>query len=563
MSLGIVMLAHEALHRAAQVARHWAKAGCPVVIHVDKSVSIAAFSAFERGLADMPNIRFSPRHAGEWGKWSLVQASQSGAEMLLAEFPDVQHVYLVSGLCLPLRPVDELRAYLARYPDTDFIESVTSQDASWAVGGLDHERFLLRFPFSWRRQRRLFDGYVRLQRRIRFKRRIPPGIEPHLGAQWWCLTRKTLAAILQDPRRAEFDRYFARVWIPDECYYQTLARRHARRIESRSLTLTRFDAQGKPHVFYDDHLDLLRQSHCFVARKIWPGADRLYSAFSGSDSGARSDAAPNPAPVERHFAKTRARRTEGRAGLHMHSRAPATYLHNTKSAAPYTMLAGFDQVIHGFAPWLAGAVDAQVHGHLFAPERAEFAGGETIAPGAQSDHAALRDYNPTAFLTNLLWNGRPRHQCFQFGPRDTQDIAWFTATDPNAQIFVVTGAWAVALFQSGAEIASIRAKAARLQQVENAWLGVLRSPHTRARLRICTLAEFVANPAPQLHALVDAIGRKPAQMPLPGLVDLAGFDVFLHRLRNAGMVPTLVGDFDPADDAPAAMAAPRPRLIGP
>lgn len=558
MSLGIVMLAHEALHRAAQVARHWAQAGCPVVIHVDKGVPIAAFSAFQRDLGDLANIRFCPRHTGEWGKWSLVRASQSGAEMLLAEFPDVQHVYLASGLCLPLRPVDELRAYLARYPDTDFIESVTSKDASWAVGGLDHERFLLRFPFSWRRHRRLFDGYVRLQRRIRFKRRIPPGIEPHLGAQWWCLTRKTLAAILQDPRRAEFDRYFARVWIPDESYYQTLARRHARRIESRSLTLTRFDAQGKPHVFYDDHLDLLRQSHCFVARKIWPGADRLYSAFLGSDARAASDAAPNPAKVKRAFAQARARRAEGRAGLHMHSRAPAPYLHKDKSAAPYTMLAGFDQVIPGFTPWLAGAVDARVHGHLFAPERAEFAGDGAITTGGLSDHAALRDYNPTGFLTNLLWNDRPRHQCFQFGPRDSQGIAWFTATDPNAQIFVITGAWAVGLFRAGADFATIRAEAGRLQKIENAWLGVLRDPHTRARLHICTLAEFAANPAPRLHALVDAIGRKPGQAPLPPLADLAGFDAFLHRLRNAGLMPNLVGDFDPAP-----MAAPRPSLIGP
>jgi hypothetical protein len=53
--------------------------------------------------------RFCKRHKCEWGTWSLVEASQTASEMMLAEFPSVRHVYLVSGSCLPLRPVEELR----------------------------------------------------------------------------------------------------------------------------------------------------------------------------------------------------------------------------------------------------------------------------------------------------------------------------------------------------------------------------------------------------------------------------------------------------------------------
>ena len=137
-------------------------------------------------------------------------------------FPGVRHVYLASGSCLPLRPVDELRAYLAARPMTDFIESVTIRDVDWTVGGLNDERFNLRFPFSWKRHRFLFDRYVELQRKVGFKRKIPEGVVPHLGSQWWCLTRQTLTAILEDPRRREIERYFRLVWIPDESYYQTL-----------------------------------------------------------------------------------------------------------------------------------------------------------------------------------------------------------------------------------------------------------------------------------------------------------------------------------------------------
>ena len=257
--VGIVLLVHTAFHRAEQVARHWSAAGCPLVIHADKSVPAKTYDAFMKALSDVPNLRFSRRYRCEWGTWGLVAATQSAAEVMLADFPEVRHVYLASGSCLPLRPVEELIEYLAQRPQTDFIESATTADVPWTIGGLDHERFTLRFPFSWRRHRYLFDKYVDLQRRLGVRRNIPNAIVPHMGSQWWCLTRQTLSAILQDPERPTYDRYFRRVWIPDESYFQTLARLYARRIESRSLTLSKFDYQGKPHIFYDDHLQLLRR----------------------------------------------------------------------------------------------------------------------------------------------------------------------------------------------------------------------------------------------------------------------------------------------------------------
>ena len=174
MSVGFVMLCHTALERAAQVARHWHDRGCPIVIHVDSRVKDEHVDRMRGLLADLPAVRFSPRQPCEWGTWGIVQATLLASEVMLAEFPEVRHVYLASGSCLPLRPVQDLRAYLDAAPQTDFIESVTTEDVGWTIGGLDHERFTLRFPFSWRRQRKLFDAYVRLQRRVGFRRRIPP-----------------------------------------------------------------------------------------------------------------------------------------------------------------------------------------------------------------------------------------------------------------------------------------------------------------------------------------------------------------------------------------------------
>ena len=560
MSLGFVMLCHTALGRAAQVARHWATRGCPVVIHVDKRVRAKAYDKLRADLADLTDIRFSPRFACEWGTWGLVAATQAASAMMLRDFPGVRHVYLASGSCLPLRPVEELVAYLDERPRTDFIESVTTEDVGWTIGGLNIERFTLRFPFSWRKQRRLFDAYVRLQRLLGFRRRVPAGLVPHLGSQWWCLTRQTLSAILDDPEREQWDRYFRRVWIPDEGYFQTLVRLYSSDVESRSLTLSKFDFQGKPHIFYDDHLQLLRRSDCFVARKIWPHADRLYATFLSDELRNQPRAEPNPGKIDRLFAKAVERRTKGRAGLYMQSRFPNSDWENGMTAAPYSVFEGFSDLFENFDLWLGKVAGSRVHGHLFAPDRAEFAGGETIYNGALSDSASLRDYDPRAFLVSLIWNTRGERQCFQFGPNDRQKIGSFLARDPNAQISVISGGWAVPLFRSNLNFGDIRREAARLQKIEAEHLDVLRSVKAKARVRIWTLADFVENPMEPLQAIIDEISPRSLRRltEAPRMADLTGFGQFLQNLRNQGMQPVLMGDF-PAGDDPRNSATRRGR----
>lgn len=565
-TLGIVMLVHTAFRRAEQVARHWAQAGCPVVIHVDKAVAAPARKHFESKLAGEANVSFSQRFRCEWGTWGLVAASQSASQQLLDANPDVRHVYLSSGSCLPLRPVQELVEYLDARPTTDFIESATTADVPWTIGGLEEERFTLHFPFSWRKNRRLFDLTTELQRKLRVSRKVPKGVRPHMGSQWWCLTRDTLSAILNDPNRPSYDRYFKKVWIPDESYFQSLARLHSDQIESRSLTLSKFDHQGKPHVFYDDHLQLLRRSDCFMARKIWPKADGLYRAFLTDPDRALKRTEPNPGKIDRIFTKAVERQSRGRAGLIMPSRYPRKGYEQGITAWRYSVFQGFDDVFEQFRPWLHRTTNMRVHGHLFAKDRAQFAEDEEIFFGALSDHAALRDANPQAFLHNLVWNTRGERQCFMFSPRDQQAVLDEMVCDPNAQISVIAGAWAVPLFRAKSKFVDVRNRAAKLQKIEAAALMQLRAPKVRARVRIWSLAEFVEAPMEPMQAIIDEITRAQGT-PLreaPKMVDLTGFGQFLQRLKNDGMHPYLMGDF-PAEprSAPSAERARKPYLVKP
>jgi hypothetical protein len=229
----------------------------------------------------------------------------------------------------------------------------------------------------------------------------------------------------------------------------------------------------------------------------------------------------------------------------MQSRFPVEGRENGLTCAQYSVFEGFSDLFENFEPWLARMTGMRVHGHLFAPERAAFSDGQTVMNGALSDSAALRDYNPRAFLASLIWNTRGERQCFQFGPRDKQKVEWEIAKDPNAQISVISGAWAVPLFKSNNNFSDIRREAALLQRVESKHLEVLRSQWTKARVRIWTMAEFIEAPMEPLQTIIDEIGQQNLRglAEVPRMTDLSGFGQFLQNLKNQGMHPYLMGDF--------------------
>ena len=264
------------------------------------------------------------------------------------------------------------------------------------------------------------------------------------------------------------------------------------------------------------------------------------------------------------FSKAVERRTKGRRGLYMQSRFPNENWENGLTSSNYSIFEGFTELFEDFEEWLGRVTGCRVHGHLYAPERVEFAGRQAVFAGALTDSPDLRDYNPRAFLTNLIWNTRGERQAFMFGPRDNQDISWDVAKDPNAQISVISGAWAVQLFYSNANFSDIRREAAKLQRIEAEHLEVLRSVWTKARVRIWTLADFIENPMEPLQTVIDEIGARQANRltEAPRMKSLDGFGQFLQNLKNQGMQPHLMGDFPVGTTAQSERRKPgKPYLV--
>lgn len=538
MRLGFVILAHRDLNRVAELVRHLSGENCAVAVHIDKNVSLTQFDAFKSNLETVENVIFTKRTACEWGRFSLVQATLDASEALLNSFPDVTNILLISGSCLPIRPVKQLRRFLSRNNNTDYIESVSVKNNYWVKDGLNEERFTLYFPFSWHKRRKLFDALVKIQRGVRIRRKIPEPLIPHIGSQWWCLTAKTLRAIINDPKRPYYDSYFGWSWIPDESYFQTLARIHSDKIESRSLTFSKFDYLGKPFVFYDDHLKELTLSDCFWARKIWSGADRLYGTLLNPARANQPMSRADPKAFDEKFEIADAYRCEGGEGRFHQGRFPYDRAERTgASEAPYTVFVGFKKMYPHFPGWVHEETGAVTYGNIFARAHVGNRNSDEYFHGNLPAVTKIRNRNPKGYLSNLLWPLRDQHQCLMYDFRDNTRILRTLACDPKAHIIVIRHAWILSLLQGSGSFENILANARRFHRIEENFMREFAKPNACAHLQTIALEHAIGEPAMFLEQSIAHIphtsnGRLKL-MPERGNVD--GLDNLAKKLRNNGL----------------------------
>lgn len=116
-------------------------------------------------------------------------------------------------------------------------------------------------------------------------------------------------------------------------------------------------------------------------------------------------------------------------------------------------------------------------------------------------------------------------------------LSWFMATDTNAQISVIRGAWLLALQDAAGTDAEKIARAGQLHRQEQDWIESLTSRHTLARVRIWTLAEVMQDPGARLSEIAREIAGEAALAahPVPPLRASDGFAAFLGRMRNQGL----------------------------
>ncbi|RUR42395.1 hypothetical protein ELY25_00420 [Vreelandella populi] len=284
VKVSFVLLAHEKPEQLKDLLGSLLNAGSNVYVHHDATTSGDLPAAVARwGYDQLPGkIYFAKRVKVVWGEWSIVQATLNCMEAIQQHDTDSDYFMLISGSCMPVKPIHLLEQYLAE-SGKDHIEAVNAEKYTWVTAGLQKQRWSKYHFFNWRYQTFLFDTSLKIQRKLKIKRVLPLKHTAHMGSQWWCLRRSTLDKVwslyLNKPI---LKRFYRRTWVPDELFFQTIVANLVPETERSSELITRytFNSWGVPRVYYNnDYAELLGEDRFFV-RKVSHRAVKLRERLS-------------------------------------------------------------------------------------------------------------------------------------------------------------------------------------------------------------------------------------------------------------------------------------------
>jgi hypothetical protein len=221
--IAFILLCHKDPEGIVAQALRLTAAGDCIAIHFDGRAKAADYARIRQALDGNPQVTFTPKRIKcGWGEWSLVAATLEAMKAAMVAFPGATHFYMLSGDCMPIKTAEYVRSRLDS-EGADFIESFDFFESGWIKTGIKAERLIYRHWFNERQRKWLFYKSLDWQKKLGLARKVPEDLKIRIGSQWWCLRRRTVAAILDFvARRPDVRRFFATTWIPDETFFQTL-----------------------------------------------------------------------------------------------------------------------------------------------------------------------------------------------------------------------------------------------------------------------------------------------------------------------------------------------------
>lgn len=227
------------------------------LIHLSTAASDAYVREIRRLTEGCPNVHFLPQMQITWGGWSLVEMSLEAIRFFCRRSEDWSYFVNLSGQDYPVRPLDDLRAFLDQHDGSNFIE----------MKHIDTQPFHIRRRLHW---------YC-IEHKGQLRRLPIPNVRAMLtpvkwfGGLWCILSREFCNWLVASELTQVYCRALRHTKIPDEFFFQNMIMRSpfASTLNPNPRRYLQFELRASgPKTLTSRDLDGMLGSPAFFARKF-------------------------------------------------------------------------------------------------------------------------------------------------------------------------------------------------------------------------------------------------------------------------------------------------------
>lgn len=262
MRLVYIVLAHQLPEQLIRLVDRLEGPDVRILIHLDLNMPDHEVRITRQGLVARPNVEFLPRHRCAWGAYSLVEATLEGLRRCRSLTFD--YAVLLSGQDYPIKSREQIDRHLHALEGASIIHHEPFPMEFWAGGGWDRiQQFHALGRPTWVR------AAVRVVNRLPLRRRLPRGMQPFGGAQFWALSRPAVRYVLDFiDAHPSFVRFYRYTFVPDEMLVQTIVGNAGPALATvnDSVNFVEWDRPGM--ILTDDDFSTLVEAEQLFARKF-------------------------------------------------------------------------------------------------------------------------------------------------------------------------------------------------------------------------------------------------------------------------------------------------------
>lgn len=272
-----VILSHRAPRQLERLVDRLRAPGVDFLLHVDRR-SDRSVHARVAALSTLADVAALPARRTPWPGFGHLAITLEALRIIAARPTAPDYVSLLTGQDYPLKPPERIASRLTATDGASFLQHFplprrpggehagVVDVTGWPQGGLDRVRTWnfelagreLRLPGSWLR--------------LPLRRRVPHGIRLYGGSGYWTLSRRAVDEIQRVvERRPELVRFFRRVYLPHEMFFQTILAEApaAGPLINDDLRYIDWSVGGShPKILNLDDLPFLTASDALFARKF-------------------------------------------------------------------------------------------------------------------------------------------------------------------------------------------------------------------------------------------------------------------------------------------------------